>query len=116
MSILATFIQHSFGSPTHGNQRRKGIKLIHTGKEVQLSLLADDLILFMCPAYVLSCFNHVQLFAALWAINCQDLLSMGILQARILEWVIMPSSRDLPNPGTEPTSHVFCIGRCVLYH
>ena len=23
---------------------------------------------------------------------------MGILQARILEWVAMPSSRDLPNP------------------
>ena len=28
----------------------------------------------------------------------------GILQARILEWVVMPSSRDLPNPGTESKS------------
>ena len=28
----------------------------------------------------------------------------GILQARILEWTAMPSSRDLPNPGTEPGS------------
>ena len=28
----------------------------------------------------------------------------GILQARILEWVSMPSSRDLPNPGIEPGS------------
>ena len=27
----------------------------------------------------------------------------GILQARILEWFAMPSSGDLPNPGTEPT-------------
>ena len=26
----------------------------------------------------------------------------GILQARILEWIAMPSSRDLPNPGMEP--------------
>ena len=26
----------------------------------------------------------------------------GILQARILEWIAMPSSRDLPNPGSEP--------------
>ena len=25
----------------------------------------------------------------------------GILQARILEWVTMPSSRDLPDPGIE---------------
>ena len=29
-------------------------------------------------------------------------LSTGILQARILEWVAMPSSRDLPNPGIKP--------------
>ena len=28
----------------------------------------------------------------------------GILQARILEWVAMPFSRDLPNPGIEPGS------------
>ena len=28
----------------------------------------------------------------------------GILQARILEWVATPSSRDLPNPGIEPRS------------
>ena len=27
-----------------------------------------------------------------------------ILQARIVEWVPFPSPRDLPNPGTEPTS------------
>ena len=26
----------------------------------------------------------------------------GILQARILEWVVIPFSGDLPNPGTEP--------------
>ena len=31
-------------------------------------------------------------------------LSMGILQARIQEWVAMLSSRDLPDPGIEPTS------------
>ena len=41
----------------------------------------------------------------------------GILQARILESVVMPSSRgDLPNPGIKPRSHVSCIGKWVLYH
>ena len=30
----------------------------------------------------------------------------GILQARILEWVAMPSSRDLPNQGIVPSSPV----------
>ena len=29
-----------------------------------------------------------------------------ILQARILEWVAVPSSRDLPDPGVEPGSPV----------
>ena len=28
----------------------------------------------------------------------------GNLQARILEWVAIPFSRDVPNPGTEPKS------------
>jgi len=28
----------------------------------------------------------------------------GILQARILEWVAIPFSRDLPYPGIEPRS------------
>ena len=27
----------------------------------------------------------------------------GILQARILEWIAIPSPRDLPNPGIEPS-------------
>ena len=31
----------------------------------------------------------------------------GILQARILEWVAVPSSRDLSNPGIELTSLTF---------
>ena len=47
MSTLVTFIQHSVGSPSHGNQRKrsKGIKI---GKEeVKLSLFADDMILYI---------------------------------------------------------------------
>ena len=53
---------------------------------------------------VLSHFSHVQLFVTLWTIACQALPSMGILQARILGWVAMPSSGDLPDPGVEPVS------------
>ena len=34
--------------------------------------------------------------------NPMDYTVHGILQARILEWVAVPFSRDLPNPGTEP--------------
>ena len=41
----------------------------------------------------------------------------GILQARILEWVAMPSSGDLPHPGIKPKSLMStCLGRWVLNH
>ena len=41
----------------------------------------------------------------------------GILQARILEWVAMPSSRESSQPRDQTCiSYVFCIGRWVLYH
>ena len=41
----------------------------------------------------------------------------GIFQARILEWVTVSSSRDLPDLGIEPTlGYASCIGRQVLYH
>ena len=41
----------------------------------------------------------VRLLVTPWTVARQAPLSMGIIQARILEWVAMPSSRDLPNPG-----------------
>ena len=34
----------------------------------------------------------------------------GISQARILEWVAIPFSRDRPNPGIEPGSPVLSGG------
>ena len=33
-------------------------------------------------------------------------LSMGLIQARILEWVACPAPGDLPNPGIKPTCPV----------
>ena len=48
-----------------------------------------------CCAWLLSC---VWLFSTLWTVAHQAPLSMGILQARILEWVSMPSSRGSSQP------------------
>ena len=42
--------------------------------------------------------SHVRLFATLWTVACQAPLSMGILQARILGWVAMSSSRGSSQP------------------
>ena len=57
----------------------------------------------LCWAEVLS---HVWLFASPWTVARQAPLSMGILQARILEWVAMPSSR-----GSSPPRHWTQVSR-----
>ena len=47
----------------------------------------------ICLQQMLSCFNHVQLFATLWTCSLPVSSVRGVLQARTLEWVAMPSSR-----------------------
>ena len=52
----------------------------------------------MTRRVILSHFSRVWLSATLWTVAGQAPLSMGILQARILEWVAMPSSRGPSQP------------------
>ena len=48
MSTLATIIQHSFGSPSHGNQRRKRNKRnINWKRRSKTVLFADEIILYI---------------------------------------------------------------------
>ena len=54
---------------------------------------------------VLSRFRHVQLFATLWTVAHQDPLVHGSLYARILEGIVMPSSR-----GSNP--HLLWLLHC----
>ena len=65
---------------------------------------------------LLSRFRCVQFFATPWTVARQAPLSMGILQARILEWVAIPFSRgsSQPRDGT-CVFYVSCIGRQVLH-
>ena len=50
---------------------------------------------YAVPRLVFSC---VQLFETLWNVAQQASLSMGILQAKIQDWVAMPSSRGSSQP------------------
>ena len=62
---------------------------------------------------ILSCLSH-QGSRNLWTAARQAPLSTGILQARILEWVAMPSSRGIfPSQGSNPF-----LPHClrILYH
>ena len=51
--------------------------------------------------------SHAQLFVIPQTVAHQALLSMGILQERILGWVAMPSSRESSQPKDQ--TQVFCI-------
>ena len=51
-------------------------------------------------ACALSPFSCVLLFVTLWTVAHQAPLFLGILQARILEWVAMPSSKGSSLPST----------------
>ena len=68
-------------------------------------------------ACVLGYFSHVRLLGTQWTtVARQAPLPMGILQARILEWVTISSSRGLPDPGIKPSLLVSCIGGRAHYH
>ena len=65
--------------------------------------------------HTLSCFSHVRLCDPM---DCSPPGSSvhEILQARILEWVAVPSSRDSSQPWDQTCiSFVSCIGRWALY-
>ena len=64
--------------------------------------------------WMLSRLSHVWLFVTLWTV---DSSVHGILQARTLEWVAMPSSRGSSGPRDwTRVSYISCICRWLLYH
>ena len=59
--------------------------------------------------------NYVKISMCAFVLRCVRLLATpcpvrGIFQARILEWVAISFSRNLPDPGTELTSPAL-VGR-----
>ena len=76
---------------------------------------------WVCQAYILAvCAKSLQSCPTLCdPMDCSLPGSSvhGILQARILEWVAMPSLRGSSRPRDQThVSDVSCIGRRVLYH
>ena len=53
---------------------------------------------------VLSCFSRVQLFATLWTVFCQALLSMKVFRQEYWGGLLCSPPGDLPNLETEPKS------------
>ena len=104
---------------------KHGFKLLYIFKLIFIGvkLLYNVVLVFTAQqsesathACVLSLFSHVRFFATPWTAACKALLSMGILQARTLEWVAIPSSRGSSQPRDRThISYIACIGRHVLY-
>ena len=66
---------------------------------------------------VLNHFSRVRLSATVRTVSPPVSSVHGTLQARILEWVAMPSSRGSSQPKDQThISCVSCTGRQVLYH
>ena len=62
----------------------------------------------------------VQLFATPGTVACQASLSRLFSKPRILEWVAISPSRDLPGPGIEYTfylinSSIYCVVKLLFF-
>ena len=67
---------------------------------------------YLLGACMLNRFSQVWLFATVWTISLPGSSVHGVLQARILEWTAVSSSRG----SSQPCASISCIGRRVLYH
>ena len=71
----------------------------------------------LCVHAMLNHFSCFWPFVSLWIVACQATLSVGILQAKILKWVAMPS---LPGGSSWPrdwicASYDSCVGKQVFF-
>ena len=48
--------------------------------------------------------SHVQLFATLWTVACQALLSMRFSRQKYWSGLLLPSPGELPDPEIKPPS------------
>ena len=70
-------------------------------------------IAFACKAALLCTFDRLLFSPTLcnpWTVAPRGSSVHGIFQARILEWVAIPSQGDLSNPGIEPDSPALAGG------
>ena len=95
----------------------------NTNKPVLASLEVDKISFFTVvnskwssSACMLSSFSRVQLFATSWTVACQGSPVPGILQARILEWVAIPSFKGSSRPRDRTRFSCLLHWQQVLHH
>ena len=102
MSIFTTIVLEVLATATREEKQIKGIQI---GKEeVKSSLFADDMILCIRSDQIRSVAQSCLTLCNPMDCSPPGSFVHGILQAGILEWVAIPPSGDLPDPGIEPVS------------
>ena len=94
---------------------------LYTTAQNNLCLLMDEWIKKMSYIVCVCTCIHAKLLQLFRLCDPMDCSLPGssvheISQARILEWVAMPSSRDLPHPGIKPGSPSFLVDSLPLSH
>ena len=72
-------------------------------------------ITFACFVFV-PVLSHIQLFATPWTVTQQAPISMEFSRQEYWSGLPFPSPGDVPDPETEPTSCISCVGRQIPYH
>ena len=96
--------RENIGSNTENFAKILSVMCVYTNAFIRLLIKETPIqLLRVKKSEKLKLLSYVQLFATAWTVAPQAPLSMGILQARILEWVAMPSSRgsSQPRDGTQ---------------
>ena len=104
------FLYHQEMSMHHQQMITKGFKQGYNGLFFQIHFNGISCLHVCC------CFSCVHLFCNFWDCSPPGSSAHGILQARILEWVTMPSSRESSWPMDRTRiSYVSCIGKQVFF-
>ena len=85
-------------------------------EEISLKHKSDQHVCVCVCVYVRT---HVRMFGCVWLFVSPWTIAHvhGILQARLLEWVAIPSSRGSSQPRDQTrVSCVSCMGNWILYH
>ena len=120
-SMQSQRVGHDWGTEPNWWNASLCVLVLHTHTNththVRVCVYIYDMYTYICTCVVYSC---TQSYLTLWdPMDCSlpGFSVFGIFQAKILEWVVMPSSRGSSQPRDWTcNSCASCIGRWFLYH